>query len=190
LHPPTDPDADDAGGTPAIGACTPSSPAPPCVACGQSAAQVCINGEWTCPLATECASPGPTPDAGDWCAEWLSDPYCADLPVDCADEFYTPSCADGEPACFLHGTCPALEDAGPPAPGDFACGNLSCDSSNSYCMVIELDAGDPLYKCAKFVGPCGGPLASCACLTDTVDPTCTCLAEQNGPGLLVTCPGQ
>lgn len=74
-----------------------------------------------------------------------------------------------------------------PPTGCFACGEMLCDSSSSYCQVQISDVGgEPnSYSCTPLPDACGNPV-DCACLMSEF---CGDMCEATGAGFTLTCPG-
>jgi hypothetical protein len=145
---------------------------------GEGTGPQCIDGTWQCPVFNGPACPIDV-DAG--CAGTA--PVC---PQDCAGEGTQAVCFEGEWSCF--GT--ACADAGAPdaATDDadaaplFACGDLACDPTASYCEIVAggpvlADGGTPTtYSCNPLPAACVGE-ATCGCIEGVQGAGCGCVAS-------------
>jgi hypothetical protein len=172
-------------------------PEPQCPGCdGTTLAAECANGVWGCPSIgcpiqdAGCSGepvppcPAPTGPCGPYYeVECVANQWtCVDVGGVCIDDGGTdaPIIIDdaGTDAPII------IDDAGPPPA--FACGNLGCEPSSSYCEVTTggpVDAGSA-FACPLLPTACNGGPATCACL-GLIGQGCGCV-EQHGD-VTLTC---
>jgi hypothetical protein len=153
---------------------------------------ICFNGHWQCP---ELGFPDcPAADAGE-------DACSSEPPIACAGSsgcpgvYATPSCTGGQWSCVVTTPeCPedAGVDAAPPPPASFACGDLACDTSTSYCQIDTGGAAQPdggvesSYACNPLPTFCGsGASLTCDCGVPWLPTACGCIT--NNGVMIVTC---
>jgi hypothetical protein len=183
VHPQPVPDA----GVDAQPTCESTAPGPVCTGCnGEPISGECFDGVWSCPelgcpieIDAGCsggpvpACPAPSGSCG---------PY---YQLECVSNQWT--CVDVGGACFDAGPDSPIEiyDASPQPP--FACGNLGCDPSTSYCQITTggpVDAGNTTFACDLLPSACGSGPATCACI-GLIGQGCACV-EQHGD-VTLTC---
>jgi hypothetical protein len=160
-------------------------------------------GTWTCPSGPDLYCPPPD---GGGCTGPAPSIWCSD---GCGDSYLTQAtCSYGSWTCpLLYGPVCIIDagpydgwpvwdgqvDANPPPPPNFACGDLACNPSTSYCTI---DTGGPVqedggvgsyYSCNALPTSCDAGAASCACVQayQGVSPGCGCV-EENGD-VIITC---